>query len=436
MSFLYPAFLLGALAVAHSHRAAPAASRRCARSAVYGRAAAAQIAGRARANAGGCGICFCWRRASRRCCCSPRRLLVPTAGAAPAAGARRGRSTGRTAWARRASSPRRCDRAREADRGDAARGASRGHRLRRSRRRSRARRAGQPMLARRSMVLLRASARRATNRCFSRRPNSQVVAPGRLVHRHRSSACRLGRGVRVAAPGGLDARDRRRVCAERASRRAESRGDRRAVSKRVASWPRSGMAGRSPRSGSVRVVARRAGSGRGQINVACRRRRRGADRVACPDVGSASASRSTIRSGPAGGQRPIRRRWAGRRSPTALIVTVGGLRMAQRGMSRWRKPPALYLSRALGASSGGDVDVVSASRLASMSPEALATRPRGGAPLDARAGACRARAAHGTTCAPAADSSLRRRPISSVPMLAEMTGWQPPTGGASSKPVR
>ena len=109
--------------------------------------------------------------------------------------------------------------------------------------------------------------------------------------------------------------------------------------------------GSLPRSGSVRScsTAVRWPVGGLQSRPAPRSRSRSSWRA--PDGGH--ARRRGRRSGRAtGGQHPLRVA-AGRRSPTALIVTAGGANAA----SAAAKPPALYLSRALGASSGGDVDV-------------------------------------------------------------------------------
>ena len=111
---------------------------------------------------------------------------------------------------------------------------------------------------------------------------------------------------------------------------------------------------------------------------------------------------------------------AGERSPTALIVTAGGLDPAAAAAN----PPALYLSRALGASSAGDVDVVSTSGVASIAPEALATRPsvallstRGLERVARERLMDYVRSGGGLVIAAAHDLEPA--------VLAEMTGWEP-----------
>ena len=176
--------------------------------------------------------------------------------------------------------------------------------------------------------------------------------------------------------------------------------------------------GSLPRSGSVRLVLDGrevasagltvAAGGVAEIPVAWR----------APDGGTLSVIVDDPEGLPADDTRFVS--LAGRRSPTALIVTAGGANAAPAAA----KPPALYLSRALGASSGGEVDIVSTSGLASIAPEALATRPA--VALLSTRGLERAarerlmdyvRAGGGLVIAAAQDLEPT--------VLAEMTGWEP-----------
>ena len=181
MSFLYPAFLLGALAIAIPDRAAPAAARCGARSAVHRRPAPAPVADRARATPASAGSAPA--RGARRGAAAAGRGLRPSVRAGRRAGAGRASSPsiGRTAWARRGVFAAALDLARQAiddggpgervaviafdDRADVVAAPGGGRRCSRGAR----------------GACGRASARRATGRSFSRRSELAAGAAGRLV---------------------------------------------------------------------------------------------------------------------------------------------------------------------------------------------------------------------------------------------------------------